>query len=72
MKRKIKKHFSKRIQSIFLTMALSIAVLDCQSLKTFSVASPTTVQAATNYGLQDDVQDGVILHCWNWSYNNIK
>ena len=31
------------------------------------------VQAATvNYGLASTSQQGVILHCWNWSYNNIK
>ncbi len=23
------------------------------------------------YGLQEDIQDGVILHCWDWSYENI-
>ena len=26
----------------------------------------------TNYGLASTSQKGVILHCWNWSYNNIK
>lgn len=25
-----------------------------------------------SYTLADNVQDGVILHAWNWSYNNIK
>ncbi len=28
--------------------------------------------SANDYGLADNVQQGVILHCWNWSYNNIK
>lgn len=33
----------------------------------------STYASATNeYGLADNCQDGVILHCWNWSYNTIK
>ncbi|MGN0537991.1 MAG: alpha-amylase family glycosyl hydrolase [Acutalibacteraceae bacterium] len=31
-----------------------------------------TKAATVDYGLADNSQDGVILHCWNWSYNNIK
>ncbi len=27
---------------------------------------------ATDNGLLDKACDGLILHCWNWSYNNIK
>ncbi len=27
---------------------------------------------ASSYGLKDDIQDGVILHAWNWSYDTIK
>lgn len=41
-----------------------------QSAGSFGVIS---AQAATiNYGLAGTSQQGVILHCWNWSYNNIK
>ena len=32
----------------------------------------TTVQAASSYGLMDSCQEGVILHAWEWSFNNIK
>ena len=32
--------------------------------------STGTVNAET--GLPDDIQDGTILHAWNWSYNTIK
>ena len=33
-----------------------------------------TVEAAAvvDNGLRTSSQEGVILHCWNWSYNNIK
>lgn len=27
---------------------------------------------STTYGLKDNIQDGVILHAWNWSYDTIK
>lgn len=37
-----------------------------------SVNSNTEAVSAEDYGLADNVQEGVILHCWNWSYNNIK
>ena len=34
----------------------------------------STVEAAAivDNGLRQSSQEGVILHCWNWSYNNIK
>lgn len=70
-----KKRVAKRILSTVLTMSLAVSILDCPFLKTFpqNVLQNTTAKAASNvYGLQNDVQDGVILHCWNWSYNNIK
>ncbi|MDD6488542.1 MAG: hypothetical protein PUG48_01835, partial [Clostridia bacterium] len=35
-------------------------------------ATQTTSASTTDYGLADTSQHGVILHCWNWSYNNIK
>lgn len=35
------------------------------------VAAASSNPAAT-YGLMDSVQDGVILHAWDWSFNNIK
>ena len=35
-------------------------------------AQATSVETGADYGLVDDVQDGQILQCWNWSYNGIK
>lgn len=35
--------------------------------------TPVTTEAATtDYGLCDNIQDGVTLHCFNWKYNDIK
>ncbi|MGN0502370.1 MAG: starch-binding protein, partial [Ruminococcus sp.] len=35
-------------------------------------AQATSVETGADYGLADNVQDGQILQCWNWSFNNIK
>ncbi len=32
----------------------------------------TPVEAASDYGLLDNVGEGLILHAWNWSFNAIK
>lgn len=37
-----------------------------------TAAQATQDSVSADYGLADNVQQGVILHCWNWSYNNIK
>ena len=36
------------------------------------VIAEDTQVGANNYGLRDNIQDGVILHCFNWKYNDIK
>lgn len=35
-------------------------------------ASGSVVVSANKYGLKDNIQDGVILHCFDWKYNDIK
>lgn len=63
----------KKVFSMFLAM-----LMVCSAI--WTNFTPTTAEAATparassstsQYGLQDNVQDGVILHCWDWSFNNI-
>ena len=60
----------KRMFSAFLALLMAFSV-------TFSGYTPATVEAeaattsSSSYGLVDDIQDGVILHCWDWSFNNI-
>lgn len=70
MKNLNKKHAISRAWSMLLVMALTVTMLTCPFMRTLPATD--TVQAATSYGLVDNVQDGVILHCWNWSYENIK
>ncbi len=37
-----------------------------------SAESEISSVGAANYGLADNIQDGVILHCFDWKYNDIK
>lgn len=60
----------KKIIGVILSALLvaSVAVLPATGV-TDKELSQTS---ATDYNLADNVQDGVILHAWNWSYNTIK
>lgn len=37
-----------------------------------AVESEAASYTGTNYGLCDNIRDGVILHCWSWSCNAIR
>lgn len=37
-----------------------------------AVLTDTTQTVVSASGPQDNIQDGVTLHCWNWSYKNIE
>ena len=37
-----------------------------------AVSDEAVPAANVDYGLAKTSQEGVILHCWNWSYNNIR
>lgn len=62
----------KKLFGIFLAWALVVASLT-SNLPGMNVAAATvtTPASAVEAGLQTDVQDGVTLQCWNWSYDNI-
>ena len=47
----------------------SAATTDTQASKAVSTVAESS---ANQYGLKDNIQDGVILHAWQWSFNNIK
>ena len=72
---------SKKVTSIILCLCMMLSCLAIGGFTTqavtinsesVSVNTDSDTVAAEDYGLADNVQDGVILHCWNWSYNNIK
>jgi len=51
-------------------LILSI-LFSCVAVGSFSTQASTSA-SGIDYGLVDNVQYGQILHCWNWSFNNIK
>ncbi|MBQ3584799.1 MAG: starch-binding protein, partial [Lachnospiraceae bacterium] len=60
----------RKVFSMFLAFLMFCSVV-CADLTL--IAPKTVVEAATTeYGLLDNACDGLILHCWNWSYTNIK
>lgn len=74
-KRKMRQK-KRRFFSLILTwLMLCSAVLGITPGITLqaNAAEISTVAAvsSSNIEAQDDIQDGVTLHCWNWSYNNI-
>lgn len=68
----------KRVFSLFLTLMMSFSVATgnlvvADTVMVKAASTNTEIEAAADeYDLMDDVQDGVTLQCWNWSYNNIK
>ena len=58
----------KRIISIVLTLCV---ILSCFAIGSFSTNAATSA-SGIDYGLVDNIQNGNILHCWNWSYNSIR
>ena len=60
----------KKIASAFLSAAMLATSLT--GLGGVLTASTPVDAAASDYGLMDTCQEGVILHAWQWSFNNIK
>ncbi|MCI6616909.1 starch-binding protein [Ruminococcus sp.] len=71
---------SKKIMSVILALCMTLSCLtaagivaEARTTETAEVsAQATSVETGADYVLVDDVQDGQILQCWNWSYNGIK
>ena len=58
----------KRLQSTLLALVMVVSSIVYYPQHTEEIA-----QAATSgYGLASNIQDGVILHCFDWKYNDIK
>lgn len=67
-----------------LSLLLSAAMLAAAAFSTAGTAKAAEVQSdvslatlaaektGNDYGLADNIQDGVILHCFCWKYNDIK
>lgn len=69
---------SKKILSAVLALCMA---LSCLTISGFTAAARTTESAevsaessssvGADYGLADNIQDGVILHCFDWKYTDI-
>ncbi|MBQ2944861.1 MAG: InlB B-repeat-containing protein, partial [Ruminococcus sp.] len=70
----------KKTISVFLCLCMVLSAFAVVPLSAFAaeadiVETGASVELAETsagiYGLADNVQDGQILQCWNWSYRNI-
>lgn len=55
--------------------AVTAAVLGLTPMVSYAAVTTDEAPVASStvdFEQADSVQEGVILHCWNWSYNNIK
>lgn len=69
----VKHRFGKKALSLLMAICLLASVFSLPTVVTAVTTQEQPSQSlADDYGLKDNVQDGVILHCWNWSFNNIK
>jgi alpha-amylase len=60
------KNVEKRLFSVILALCMVASVFYV------SVDHICEEVGAASYGLADNVQDGQILQCWNWSFENMK
>ncbi len=66
----MRKQAKRRILASFTSAIMAASMFaTIPSIKTPVVSAASE---AAQYELRDNVQDGVILHAWNWSYSTIK
>ena len=67
--------FKKKIISLITSLTVSSSIFIGIPITTEAVTtenSISTEKSSKNYNLPEDVKDGVILHAWNWSFNQVK
>lgn len=69
----------KKITSVILAVSMLFSCIAVGSFAAQASVTEDNVSAVVDsdsvgadYGLANNVQDGQILQCWNWSYNGIK
>lgn len=58
--------------ALLLALVLCIGGFSNTGHAEAAVLTDTTQTVVSASGQQDNIQDGVTLHCWNWSYKNIE
>ena len=72
-----KKGVVNKSLALFLALAMAVTNMPADIIGTVTgnkeVTELSDVSAASSdYGLADNISDGVILHAWNWSFKQIK
>ena len=62
----------KKTLSLIVTLCMAVSIFVLPAVPVNAAVEYTEPAAAADYGLADSVQEGVILHALNWSFNNIK
>ena len=68
---------TKKLMCLVASIMISFTMISSSALakNKLELSSDTeSVEEAqvSNHGLPDSIDDGVILHAWNWSFNNIR
>lgn len=58
------------ILSVFASMSFSVSAASVEYVEV--AANTELAEVSKDYGLADNIQDGNILHCFDWKYNDIK
>ena len=63
----------KRFLSCLMALMMVCSLISYSPATVYAAnGSKADASAEAQYGLKSNIQDGVILHCWDWSFNNIK
>ena len=72
MRQRKKFSFKAKFLALIVAVGLILGGVIDNPLLSSSVVPASVEAAASDYGLVSDIQDGVILHCFDWKYNDIK
>lgn len=67
----VKQKVGKKILSLVVALCMAVPVFSLPVVAN-AVTTEDVPSQASEYGLADNVQDGQILQCWNWSFSGIK
>lgn len=70
MKQKRRRFFGL-ILTWFMLCSAVLGMVPGTTLQTVAAESSVAVVSSSDIEAEDNIQDGVTLHCWNWSFNNI-
>lgn len=72
MRQRSKFSLKAKILSLIVAVGLIVGGLVYNPFMSTDKTPESVEASAADYGLASNIQDGVILHCFNWKYNDIK